>query len=50
MVKSTERYIFSAHEQALEKRWARNPRFKEEVDPMCRVCGKQLETVASGCG
>ena len=39
--------------QALGTRLARNTRYKEEVDPMCRVCREQLETVnhlASGCG
>jgi hypothetical protein len=53
MAVATERYIFAAQEQALGTRWARNARFKEDVDPMCRVCRKQLETVshlASGCG
>ena len=53
MAVGTERYIFAAQEQALGTRWARNTRYKEEVDPMCRVCGKQLETVnllASACG
>ena len=53
MAVGTERYIFAAQEQALGTRWARNIRYKEDVDPMCRVCGKYLETVnhlASGCG
>ena len=53
MAVGTECYIFAAQEQALGTRWARNTRFKEEVDSICRVCGKQLETVshlASGCG
>ena len=45
MAIGTERYIFAAQEQALGKRRERNTRYKEEVDPMCRVCGKQLETV-----
>jgi hypothetical protein len=53
MAKSTERYIFAAQEQALGTRWARKTRFGEDIDPMCRVCGKWMETVshlASGCG
>ena len=44
--------IYICRSGTLGTRWARNTRFKEEVDPMCRVCGKQFETVnhlASGC-
>ena len=33
----TDSYIFATQEQALGTRCARNTRYKEEVDPMCRV-------------
>ena len=54
LTKATEGFILAAQEQALRTRWVRATIDGEaDVDPMCRLCGKHLETVmhlASGCG
>ena len=54
LTKATEGFILAAQEQAVRTRWVRATIDGEaDLDPMCRVCGKQLETVmhlASGCG
>ena len=53
LAKSTEAYLFAAQEQALRTRFKRKTIEHEDVDPLCRVCGKQVESVghlASGCG
>ena len=51
--KSTEEFVFAAQEQALRTRFFRSEIEKEkDVDPKCRVCGKEVESVghlASGC-
>ena len=51
--KSTEGFVFAAQEQALRTRFFRSEIEKEkDVDPKCRVCGKEVESVghlASGC-
>lgn len=51
--KSTEGFLFAAQEQALHTNWLKARIGGEGVDPKCRKCGKQAETVAhlaSGCG
>ena len=51
--KEIEGYVFAAQEQAIRTRWARATIDREEVDPTCRVCGKEAETVShivSACG
>jgi hypothetical protein len=53
LAKSTEAYVFAAQEQALRTRFVRAKIDGEDVDSMCRVCGKEIETVphlASACG
>ena len=53
LAKSTEAYLFAAQEQALRTRFKRNKIEKEDIDPLCRVCRKQVESVAhlaSACG
>ena len=53
LAKSTEAYLFAAQEQALRTRFKRNRIEKEDIDPLCRVCRKQVESVAhlaSACG
>ena len=53
LAKSTEAYLFAAQEQALRTRFKRNRIEHEDVDPLCRVCRKQVESVAhlaSACG
>ena len=48
-----EAYLFAAQEQALRTRFFRKTIEHEDVDHLCRVCGKQVESVshlASGCG
>ena len=53
LAKSTEAYLFAAQEQALRTRFKRNRIEHEDVNPLCRVCGKQVESVAhlaSACG
>ena len=50
--KGTEGFVFAAQEQALRTRFFRATIQKETVDPKCRVCGKEVESVghlASGC-
>jgi hypothetical protein len=50
--KGTEGFVFAAQEQALRTRFFRATIEKEDVDPRCRVCGKEVESVghlASGC-
>ncbi|KXJ09461.1 Retrovirus-related Pol polyprotein from type-1 retrotransposable element R2 [Exaiptasia diaphana] len=50
--KGTEGFVFAAQEQALRTRFFRATIQKEAVDPKCRVCGKEVESVghlASGC-
>jgi len=50
--KSTEAYVIAAQEQALQTRLLRATVFREDVDRMCRMCGKVAESVghlASGC-
>jgi len=52
LVKSTEAYVIAAQEQALQTRFLRATVFREDVDRMCRMCGKVAESVghlASGC-
>ena len=53
LAKSMEAFEFSAQEQALHTRFFRAKITGEDVSPMCRVCGKTVESVghlASGCG
>ena len=50
--KGTEGYVFAAQEQALWTRFFRATIEWEDVDPGCRVCCKEVESVghvASGC-
>ena len=50
--KGTEGYVFAAQEQALQTRFFRATIQQEDVDPKCRVCCKEVESVghvASGC-
>ena len=50
--KSTEAFVFAAQEQALRTRFLRATVEREDVSPLCRVCGKESESVghlASGC-
>lgn len=50
--KGTEGFVCAAQEQALRTRFFRATIQKEAIDPMCRVCGKEVESVghlASGC-
>ena len=50
--KGTEEYVFAAQEQALRTRFFRATIEREDVDPKCRVCCKEVESVrhvASGC-
>lgn len=52
LAKSTEAYVIAAQEQALQTRLLRATILHEDVDPMCRMCGKVVESVAhlaSGC-
>ena len=52
MAKSTEAFLFAAQEQALRTRLVRANIDGEEIDPLCRLCGKVGETtghLASGC-
>jgi hypothetical protein len=52
MAKSTEAFLFAAQEQALRTRLVRANIDGEEVDPLCRMCGKVGETtghLASAC-
>ena len=53
LAKSMEAFVFAAQEQALNTRFFRAKITGEDVSPMCRVCGKTVESVghlASGCG
>ena len=43
--KCMEGFIMAAQEQALRTRWYRSCIQKEDVDEVCRVCGKGKETV-----
>ena len=48
-----EAFVFAAQEQGLNTRFFRAKITGEDVSPMCRVCGKTVESVghlASGCG
>ena len=50
--KSKEAFVVAAQEQVLRTRFRRATIEKEAVDPRCRVCGKEVESVghlASGC-
>ena len=50
--KGTERYVFAAQEQVLRTRFFRATIQREDIDPKCRVCCKEVESVghvASGC-
>ena len=50
--KGTEAYVFAAQEQALRRRFFSATIEREDVDPKCRVCCKEVESVghvASGC-
>ena len=50
--KGTEGYVFVAQEQALQTRFFRATIEREDVDPKCRVCCKEVESVGhvgSGC-
>ena len=50
--KGIEGYVCAAQEQALRTRFFRASIQGEKVDPKCRVCGKEVESVghlASGC-
>ena len=50
--KSKEAFVVAAQEQVLRTRFRRATIENEAVDPSCRVCGKQVESVghlASGC-
>ena len=52
LAKSTEAYVMAAQEQVLQTRLLRATVMKEDVDPLCRMCGKAAESVghlASGC-
>ena len=52
MEKGTEEYVFAAQEQALQTRFFQAMKEKENVDPKCTVCGKEVESVghmASSC-
>ena len=43
--KGTEGYVFAAYEQALWPRFFRATIERGDVDPKCRVCGKEVESV-----
>ena len=43
--KGTEGYVFAAQEQALRTRFFRATIEREDVDPKCRVCCKEVESV-----
>ena len=50
--KGTEGYVLAAQEQAMRTRLFRTTIEQEDVDPKCRVCCKEVESVghiASGC-
>ena len=51
--KGTEGFVCAAQEQALRTRFFRATIEKEDVDPKCRMCEEEVESVghlASGCG
>jgi len=51
--KTVEGFVMAAQEQALRTRFFRSKIQGEDVDPRCRVCFKEVESVAhlaSGCG
>ena len=52
LAKGNEGFVFKAQEQALRTRFFRASIEKEDVDPKCRMCGSEVESVgylASGC-
>ena len=53
LTKGSEGFIMAAQEQALQTRWRKSTiEGSEEVDGLCRICGKRFETVqhiVSGC-
>ena len=51
--KTTEAFIFAAQEQALSTNWLRSRIIGDGGNPLCRKCGKKVETVThlvSSCG
>ena len=46
LAKNTEAYVFAAQEQALRTRFIMAKIDGEDIDPLCRICGKDVETVA----
>ena len=52
IIKSMQSFIMAAQEQALQTQWFRSPIQKEDVNPKCRLCDVEIETVchlSAGC-
>ena len=46
MKKETEGLIMAAQDQAIRRNWIRHSIDKEDISPLCRLCGARAETVS----